>query len=90
MDKPSPLYKQFKRLGIYEWPDVLKTARGKLDKEIMAIYFSDTRLFSKPVNLDSIDRILKSHGIKYTLQSPIKLSKTAFKDFYHLGTDIGS
>ena len=50
IDTPKSLYKKFKRLGIYEFDDLVAVSKGQ-DKELMAIRFSNTELFKKPIGL---------------------------------------
>ena len=57
--KPKELYKRFRRLGIYKFKNVLQTAKNNFDRKIMAIKFSDTELFSKPIELIEIQQILE-------------------------------
>jgi hypothetical protein len=83
IDKPSPLFKRFQRLGVYEWPDVAKTAREDYDRSIMAIRFHDTEPIS-PVMWDTFQSILKRHGILTQLQSPCRIPPLVFNEIYAL------
>jgi len=47
--QPKELFKQFRRLGIYEWKDVYRAAGSDVTKNAMAIHFDDTELFANPV-----------------------------------------
>ncbi|WP_052672451.1 GNAT family N-acetyltransferase [Aliterella atlantica] len=49
IDTPKNLFRQFKRLGVYEFKNVFETANKDLNNQIMAVRFSDTELFSNPV-----------------------------------------
>ena len=82
IDKPKPLFRQFKRLGVYKFKDVLSTAQGSLDNNIMAIRFSDTEMFNRPISIDRVQRVL---GNKSTFPSPQKISKVEFKSLYNMG-----
>ncbi len=83
--KPKPLYKRFRRLGVYEWKDVLKTAKGDIDNDVMAVRFHDTEPL-EPVERDTFQAILGKHGVKTNnLVSPIRISRDAFNDIYTLG-----
>ena len=81
--KPKDLYKRFRRLGIYEFQNVLKTAKGNLHQEIMAIKFSDTELFCKPIELKEIEKII---GRKIAVRTPYKITSNAFGMIYNKGT----
>lgn len=82
IDTPKNLFQQFRRLGIYSFNDVLKTANNDLGKKVMAIKFSDTEIFSDPIAFDDIQSILEK---KITLQSPYKISSKYFGRLYNKG-----
>lgn len=77
LDHPKPLFRQFRRLGIYEWKDVLYTAK-KIDNQLMAIRFSNTAMLTKPLQWDKLKRILSEAGIKTQLQSPCPIPESLF------------
>ena len=81
--KPKPLFKRFQRLGVYEWADVLGTARKDFERDIMAVRFHDTELL-RPVEWDTFQGILKRHGIRTNLESPVRISATVFNEIYAL------
>ncbi len=74
--KPKDLHRRFRRLGIYSFKDVLKTARDDFNREIMAVKFSDTQLFKKPVELRDIEKIL---GRKISVRAPYKITTEGFR-----------
>lgn len=76
--KPKDLFKQFRRLGIYEWEDVYATAKNNLNNEIMALRFSDTEMLNKPLPWDDVTKKLEAAGIKTQLQSPCKIPERIF------------
>lgn len=79
--KPKELHQLFQRFGIYELKDVLNITKGK-DSNIMAIRFRDTKLFSSPIPLKTIQEL---YGKNVTLQAPLKIEKNIFAQLYHLG-----
>lgn len=85
-DTPKRLFKLFRRLGVYEWQDVLETASGDVDKEIMAFRFDDTELF-RPIPWSEFQPVLKSHGVTTQLQSPTQIPREAFLELYALAFD---
>ena len=87
IDKPKTLFKRFQRLGVYEWRDVLKTAKGDSYQEIMAVRFHDTEPIG-PVKLGKFQEILKGHGILTQLQSPCRIPPLVFNEIYALA--VGS
>lgn len=84
--KPKDIYRRFRRFGVYEWRHVLKAAGSSIDGEVMAIEFTDTELFNRRVNWDTIQSVLLSHGKKSTFPSPVAVAEELFLDLYHLGT----
>lgn len=82
---PEELYLKFKRLGIYEWKDIKNLSGEKYNNEIMAIKFSNTELFDKPVSLRKIHEIL---GNNAQFQSPRFISCEAFFQIYSFGRSL--
>jgi hypothetical protein len=80
-DTPKVLMSRFRRLGVYEWQNVLDVAGGSLTKEIMAFRFDDSELL-RPIHWDVFHSILKSHGVLTQLQSPIKIPSKLFGELY--------
>ncbi len=77
---PKALHKRFRRLGVYEWADVLKTA-GSVNDEIMAFRFDDTELL-RPMDWHEFQAILKANEINTTLQSPSAIPAHVFGMLY--------
>ena len=88
IDKPKSLYRQFRRLGVYEWSHVFEVAKRNIENEIMALRFSDTELFRAPIEWHELQQILRTHGCKSQLQSPVRISPELFAKLYTLGTQI--
>jgi len=90
--KPKDLFRQFRRLGIYEWRDVLALARNDLDRDIMAIQFSNTEIFGSPIPWGTLQQLLlEERGCGSQVQSPIRISNSIFIRLYQLGqTKTGS
>ncbi|MEM7593769.1 MAG: GNAT family N-acetyltransferase [Cyanobacteria bacterium P01_A01_bin.83] len=85
--KPLDLYRRFRNLGIYSEQDILKVAKGDRAKEIMALRFSHTELFSNPISFNKIRAILHK---KVTIQSPTLIDKKEFVSIYILGKEKSS
>lgn len=62
---------------------MIRTAHDDLKKEIMAIQFSKTELFKKPITFDKLQEIIDR---KFSVQSLFKISKEEFKAIYNEGT----
>lgn len=86
--KPKDLYRKYRRLGIYEWQHVFKTANLDISKDIMALLFSDTELFSKPIRWRKLQEILKTGGIHSQIQQPCHIPKDLFSRLYSEAAEL--
>ena len=77
------LFTRFRRLGVFDWRQVLKIARGTATNQILAFTFSHTELFSEPVPLTSLRKLLRKWGLGgTTLQGPIRVPEELFVAVY--------
>jgi GNAT superfamily N-acetyltransferase/predicted nucleic acid-binding protein len=83
---PKELYRQFRRLGVYQWRDVFDAAGKSLDAELMAVRFSDTELLERPMGLPQLRELLRAHGAWNNFQSPLQIPEAAFVAIYEQGT----
>lgn len=81
VDTAKILYGRHRRIGIYEWRQILATAKQNPHGEIMALRFSDTEQFVQPVAVSA----LRAMGISSTFQSPTHISEDQFDRIYRLG-----
>lgn len=90
IDKPKELYRQFRRLGIYEWNDLVTTADGNLNCRLMALKFSDSEQLKNPLPLSEIQNIILSEkGKTNYFQSPVKISCETFNKIYKIAKGFG-
>ncbi len=82
--QPKEIYRRYRRFGVYEWRDVLNTA-GSLEGEVMAVQFTDTELFERPVDWTTIQSILHRYGKHSTFPSPVRIDEEVFVDLYRSG-----
>lgn len=82
IDTPKNLFRQFRRLGIYKFENVLDTANQNLDNQVMAIRFSDTEIFSKPISYRRVQELLDKPN---PLLSPHRVSAKIFEKLYNEG-----
>lgn len=80
--KPKNLFREYRRLGVYDWEDVLRAADNNLNKDIMAIKFSDSHMLEKPMEWRRLKSILIEFNIKTTLQSPLRIDWKVFSTLY--------
>ena len=76
--KPKNIYAQYRRLGVYQWADLVRTVKNDLEKEIMALRFSSTHMVEKPLLWRPLREELENYGIRTTLQSPLKIHERVF------------
>lgn len=76
------LFGRNRRIGVYEWREILATANGDPFGDIMALRFADTEQFQAPVEVP----VLRGLGINSTFQSPTQISEDRFAHIYRLGT----
>ncbi|HNB51335.1 MAG TPA: hypothetical protein PK530_05310, partial [Anaerolineales bacterium] len=76
---PKELFRQFKRLGIYQFSDLLKITKNDLTQNIMAFRFSGTQLFARPIQWEKLKKILDRDG---PIQSPLRIDQETFANIY--------
>lgn len=80
LGKPKDLFTRNRRLGIYRWEDVIKTVSNDLEKDLMALRFSNTLLVEKPLPWKALQSLLAKFDIKTSLQSPLKIEENVFAE----------
>lgn len=85
IDTTKELFRKFKRFGVLEWKDLYEMCDHDPLKELMALKFSNTFLFRKPVSLDDIRIIYAKHGAGLSLQSPSKVPSEIFCELFQKG-----
>lgn len=69
----SEIFRQFRRLGIYEWRHVRETAQGDPQNRVMAIRFGKTQPLARPVSYPVLQDCLRKHDIHTQIQSPVEI-----------------
>ena len=85
IDTAKALFKKFKKFGALEWRDIYEICKAEPLNEIMALKFSHTFLFRKPVSLHAIRDVFDEHGVNLVLQSPSRISTEIFCKLFQLG-----
>lgn len=89
MGRAKDLFRRFQRLGVYEWKNILRTAKGEPYRNIMAMIFSNTELFHRPIDLQCARNIIREQEDKaLLLRSPQRISARSFAAIYKMGTQI--
>ena len=79
-------YDRYKRLGVYEWRQVLEISDGDPDGPVMVIRFCDIEGFKNPVDRNRFSEILGlSDNKRPSLRGPQRISETAFAGIYREG-----
>jgi GNAT superfamily N-acetyltransferase len=78
------LFNEYRRLGVFEWRDILAMAGGDPTKEIIALRFADTELFEQSFP----GAQAKALGIRNNFTSPVKIPETAFAEIYRHGMKL--
>ena len=79
------IYKRFRRFGILKWDDLYEMCEGDVTKQIMALKFSHTFPFRKPLSLDTIRTIYNEDNVGLSLQSPSVIPIETFQKMFRSG-----
>lgn len=85
IDTTKELFRKFKRFGVLEWRALYEMCGRDPLKELMALKFSNTFLFRKPVSLDDIRIIYKRNGAGLSLQGPSRVPPEIFHELFQKG-----
>lgn len=80
-DTAKKLFKKYKRLGIYEWQDLMKITKNNSDGQVMALRFYQTEYFQNPINLEQFTE----YGINGQPFSPKNITNEQFLKIYTYG-----
>ena len=86
--KPKDAYKEFRRLGVYKWNDIYNLADKDIEKEVMVLRFKNTEVFKKPIDYDTLCKILQKNDIGVQLLSPTKVNADIFNEIYSHGNNL--
>ncbi|WP_234335998.1 hypothetical protein [Streptomyces sp. NRRL S-920] len=83
IDEPDTLHSKFEHLGVYGRVEVRSVADAS--GNAMALRFSDTEIFPKPVTLRRLNSLAESLGLRLSLMSLSKISNELFQAVYEEG-----
>ena len=83
LGRPGELLRKYRKLGILEWSDLFSMCSGDLEKELMALKFSNTFPLDHPVPLARLRDILKVP--KLTFQSPRQITRAEYRMIVRAG-----
>ena len=79
--RPLTVYQRFARLGVYDADQVQKTA--DTSGRVMALRFTDTELFDKPLSLSDVRSIAQSEDTNFVApRSPRRVDELLFERLY--------
>ena len=79
-------YNKYKRLGVYEWQQVLSISGGDPDGPVMVIRFCDIEVFRNPIDRHRVSALLGlADNKKPSFRGPQRISETAFAGIYSEG-----
>ncbi|ODB82368.1 hypothetical protein A3194_19120 [Candidatus Thiodiazotropha endoloripes] len=84
IDTAKKLFKEYKRLGIYEWKNLMDITGNDPDGDVMAIRFYQTENFIVPIQLNEFDR----YGINGQPFGPKIVSDDTFLKVYRDGIKL--
>jgi hypothetical protein len=80
---PKELFSRFRRLGVYQWKDLLAAANGNEQAQLTALRFSHTECFPLPLGAD----MLKNFNVRAPYPGPRPLPFATFQQIYNHGTN---
>jgi GNAT superfamily N-acetyltransferase/predicted transcriptional regulator len=83
IDTPHTLFSKFEHVGVYGRAEVQKAADAS--GRAMALRFSDTEIFPKPVTLRRLTSLAEELGLRLSLISLSKISRELFQAVYQEG-----
>ena len=79
-------YNRYKRLGVYDWQQVLGISGGDPEGPVMVIRFCDIEVFKSPIDRNMFSELLEASDQKRpSLRGPQRISETAFAAIYSEG-----
>lgn len=86
VDTAKGVFSRYQRFGVYHWRDILQIAARSKEKKVMALVFSSSERFKKPVPLARVHVIMQELGLKKNqFQSPVAITHPGFINIYSEG-----
>ena len=85
VDTPKSLFKKYRRLGVYKWEDVLKTADNDCENKLVALHFGKTELFKTPVPWQNMQKVLEDLPINKSIITATPVPGEVFMTIYRQG-----
>ena len=85
VDTPKVLFGKFQKFGILKWDDLYEMCDGDVTTEIMALLFSHTFPFRKPISLAAMRELYSKNKVGLALQSPQRVPANLFEEIFRRG-----
>ena len=85
VDAAHVLFRRNRRLGVWNWPDVLDCAKGDPQARLMAMEFSRSECFETPIPYQEARDML---GTRATFTGPLAISEAEFMEVYRRGAGV--
>ncbi len=82
---PKQLLRKFKKIGILDWTNLFEMCEGDISRELMALKFSHSFPFRKPISLNALRNIAVESETSLVLQSPSRVSAETFQNVLRHG-----
>ena len=85
LGKPKELFRLFAKFGVLDWRAIFAMCKGDVSSEIMALNFSHTFPFRKPIALSRLREIFAEKRVSLVLQSPATLPESVCRAIFEVG-----
>ena len=85
IDSAKELFRKFKKFGILQWKDLYRMCDGDPSKELMALKFSHTFPFQKPISLEDVRTVFTKNDALLSPQAPLKVPSEIFYELFQKG-----
>lgn len=84
--RAKSLFAKYKDLGVYEWRHLMKLTGDDPQGELMVLLFADTECLGRPVPIERVRSIFRSHGkAENSFQGPVMVPSALFLRLYSEG-----
>jgi hypothetical protein len=80
------VYRQFKRLGVFEWKHITERVQGDVTKQIMGFRFGLSELARSPIPFADMRETVKRHlGTLPPFSTPLAIPWPCYRELYEQG-----
>ena len=82
---PKKLFRAFEKFGVLDWRAIFEMCEGDVSTELMALRFSHTFPFRRPIGLIRLREMFAEKRVSLVLQSPATLSESVCRAIFEVG-----